>query len=75
MEITRDNTTASFGMTLSKEYGGTADVDKVVFVETIVPSSSAEAAGLHRGDVIVSVEGQRIDSLKQAAKLIKNKTK
>ena len=72
--ITRDHTTASFGMTLSKEYGG-SDIDKVVFVETIVPASPAEAAGLQRGDVIVSVEGQRIDSLKQAAKIIKNKTK
>jgi C-terminal processing protease CtpA/Prc len=74
VELTRENTTASFGMTLSKEYGG-SDIEKVVFVETIVSASPADVAGLHRGDVIVSVEGQRIDSLKQAAKLIKNKTK
>jgi len=62
-------------MTLSKEYGGSVEVDKVVFVETIIPNSPADLAGLQQGDVIVSVDGQRIDSLKQAAKIIKNKTR
>ncbi|EDO37885.1 predicted protein [Nematostella vectensis] len=74
VEVTRETSSISYGMTLIKEYGNT-EMDKFIMVDVITPKSPADLAGLHKGDVLIAVDGQKIESLKQAAKLIKNKAK
>ena len=74
LEIHRESSDSSFGLTLSKETDKN-DACKTIVIETIVPNSPASLAGFQKGDVLVSVNGQKIESLKQAAKFIKGKNR
>ena len=74
LEILRDRSDISFGLTLNKETDK-KDECKAIIIETIVPNSPACTAGLQKGDVLVAVNGQKIESLKQVAKLIKGKNR
>jgi C-terminal processing protease CtpA/Prc len=42
-----------------------------VLVENVVPQSPANAADVRRGDIVVAVDGKRITSMAQAARIIK----
>jgi len=42
-----------------------------VVVETVMPQSPASAADLRCGDIVVAVDGKRITSMAQAARIIK----
>ena len=42
-----------------------------VVVETVMPQSSASAADLRCGDIVVAVDGKRVTSMAQAARYIK----
>jgi S1-C subfamily serine protease len=42
-----------------------------VLVETVLPQSPASAADVRRGDIVVAVDGKRITSVAQAARIIK----
>ena len=44
-------------------------------IETIVTDSPAYLAGVMAKDVLVAIDGHKIESLKQAAKMIKNKSR
>lgn len=44
-------------------------------IETIVTDSPAHSVGVMAKDVLVAIDGHKIESLKQAAKMIKNKTR
>ena len=74
MEIIRENNVVSFGLTLNKEISED-ELGKLIVIETVVPDSPATLAGIQTKDVLVAVDGQKIESLKQAAKLIKSKTR
>jgi len=42
-----------------------------VLVETVLPQSPASAADVRHGDIVVAVDGKRISSMAQAARIIK----
>lgn len=42
-----------------------------VLVETVLPQSPASAADVRHGDIVVAVDGKRITSMAQAARIIK----
>jgi C-terminal processing protease CtpA/Prc len=42
-----------------------------VLVETVLPQSPASAADVRHGDIVVAVDGKRITSMSQAARIIK----
>lgn len=44
-------------------------------IETVVIDSPAYGAGIMAKDVLVAIDGKKIESLKQAAKLIKSKSR
>ena len=73
IEINRENTD-SFGLTLSKDISED-DLGKTIVIDTIVVDSPAFKAGVVAKDHLVAVDGQKIDSLKQAAKMIKSKAR
>lgn len=74
IEISRESNEISFGLTLSKEI--TEDeLGKTIVIETIVVDSPAYTAGVMAKDILVAVDGHKIESLKQAAKMIKNKSR
>ena len=73
VEISREQD-VPFGLTLTKnveedEFG------KIIMIETVAPDSPAARAGIQVHDILVAVDGQDVESLKQAAKLIKSKTR
>lgn len=74
LEIQREGPENSFGLTLSKETDK-KDACKTIFIETIIPNSPASIAGFQKGDVIASLNGQKVESLKHAAKLIKGRNR
>jgi S1-C subfamily serine protease len=45
--------------------------DEGVFVVEVIPGSGAEAAGVQQGDVIVSVDGEKIDSSERLGEIIR----
>ena len=51
------------------------ELGKTIVIETIVIDSPAYSAGVMAKDVLLAVDGHKIESLKQAAKMIKNKTR
>ena len=70
--ISRETNDISFGLTLSKEINEDDD-GKAIVIETIVIDSPAYSAGVMAKDILVAIDGHKIESLKQAAKMIKNK--
>ena len=44
-------------------------------IETVVIDSPAYSVGVMAKDVLVAIDGKKIESLKQAAKLIKSKSR
>ncbi len=54
--------------TIAKEKG--AKVGRGIYVESVVEKGAAEAAGLKKGDVIVKMEGQPLDSDAQMREII-----
>ena len=72
--ISRENSDISFGLTLSKEISED-DLGKAIVIETIVTDSPAYSAGVMAKDILVAIDGHKIESLKQAAKMIKNKSR
>ncbi|WP_138506050.1 Do family serine endopeptidase [Spirosoma lacussanchae] len=54
--------------TVAKEKG--VKVGRGIYVETVVEKGAAEAAGLKKGDVIVKMEGQPLDSDAQMREII-----
>lgn len=42
-----------------------------VLVDTVLPQSPASAADVRHGDIVVAVDGKRITSMAQAARIIK----
>ena len=74
IEISRENAEISFGLTLSKEINED-DLGKAIVIETIVTDSPAYSAGVMAKDILVAIDGHKIESLKQAAKMIKNKSR
>ena len=72
--ISRENSDISFGLTLSKEINED-DLGKAIVIETIVTDSPAYSAGVMARDILVAIDGHKIESLKQAAKMIKNKSR
>lgn len=51
------------------------ELGKTIVINTIVTDSPAYSAGVMAKDVLVAVDGHKIESLKQAAKMIKNKSR
>ena len=51
------------------------DLGKAIVIATIVIDSPAYSAGVMAKDMLVAVDGHKIESLKQAAKMIKNKSR
>jgi len=74
IEISRESNEISFGLTLSKEISED-ELGKIIVIETIVTDSPAHSVGVMAKDVLVAIDGHKIESLKQAAKMIKNKTR
>ncbi|KAJ7371987.1 PDZ domain-containing protein 8 [Desmophyllum pertusum] len=74
IDISRENNEISFGLTLSKEISED-ELGKTIVIETIVVDSPAYTAGVMAKDILVAVDGHKIESLKQAAKMIKNKSR
>ena len=74
IEISRESNEISFGLTLSKEISED-ELGKTIVIDTIVVDSPAYSAGVMAKDVLVAIDGQKIESLKQAAKMIKNKSR
>jgi len=74
VEISRESSDISFGLTLSKEMSED-DLGKAIVIATIVIDSPAYSAGVMAKDMLVAVDGHKIESLKQAAKMIKNKSR
>lgn len=72
--ISRENHGISFGLTLSQETSED-DLGKAIVIGTIVTDSPAYSAGVMAKDILVAVDGNKIESLKQAAKMIKNKSR
>ena len=54
--------------TVAKEKG--AKIGRGIYVESVVDKGAAEAAGLKKGDVIVKMEGQTLDSDAQMREII-----
>ncbi|WP_461100769.1 Do family serine endopeptidase [Spirosoma koreense] len=54
--------------TVAKEKG--AKIGRGIYVESVVEKGAAEAAGLKKGDVIVKMEGQTLDSDAQMREII-----
>ncbi|GAB3944809.1 trypsin-like peptidase domain-containing protein [Spirosoma harenae] len=54
--------------TVAKEKG--AKIGRGIYVESVVENGAAEAAGLKKGDVIVKMEGQPLDSDAQMREII-----
>lgn len=48
-------------------------VDDGAFVQLVVPDSAAESAGIERGDVIVSVDGEAVESTEDVQRLIRSR--
>ncbi|XP_071443358.1 PDZ domain-containing protein 8 [Hetaerina americana] len=44
----------------------------VVVIDSVVPGSPCALAGVHPGDALLSIDGKKITSLSQAARIIKN---
>lgn len=74
IEISRESNEISFGLTLSKEISED-DLGKAIIINTIVVGSPAYSAGVIAKDILIAIDGHRIESLKQAAKMIKNKSR
>ncbi|XP_022804079.1 PDZ domain-containing protein 8-like isoform X2 [Stylophora pistillata] len=74
IEISRENNDISFGLTLNKEISED-ELGKTIVINTIVTDSPAYNAGVMAKDILVAVDGKKIESLKQAAKMIKNKSR
>lgn len=74
IEISRESNDISFGLTLSKEISED-ELGKTIVIETIVVDSPAYTAGVMAKDILVAIDGHKIESLKQAAKMIKNKSR
>lgn len=74
IEISRESSEISFGLTLSKEISED-DLGKSIIINTIVVGSPAYSAGVIAKDILIAVDGHKIESLKQAAKMIKNKSR
>ncbi|KAM7436009.1 PDZ domain-containing protein 8 [Porites harrisoni] len=74
IEISRESNEISFGLTLSKEISED-DLGKAIIINTIVVGSPAYYAGVIAKDILIAIDGHKIESLKQAAKMIKNKSR
>ena len=74
IEISRESNEISFGLTLSKEISED-DLGKAIIINTIVVGSPAYFAGIIAKDILIAIDGHKIESLKQAAKMIKNKSR
>lgn len=74
IEISRESNEISFGLTLSKEISED-DLGKAIIINTIVVGSPAYSAGVIAKDILIAIDGHKIESLKQAAKMIKNKSR
>ena len=74
IEISRESNEISFGLTLSKEISED-DLGKAIIINTIVVGSPAYSAGIIAKDILIAIDGHKIESLKQAAKMIKNKSR
>lgn len=74
IEISRESNEISFGLTLNKEISED-ELGKTIVIDTIVVDSPAYSAGVMAKDVLVAIDGQKMESLKQAAKMIKNKSR
>lgn len=74
IEISRESSEISFGLTLSKEISED-DLGKSIIINTIVVGSPAYSAGVIAKDILIAIDGHKIESLKQAAKMIKNKSR
>lgn len=51
------------------------ELGKTIVIETVVIDSPAYSVGVMAKDVLVAIDGKKIESLKQAAKLIKSKSR
>lgn len=74
IEISRESNEISFGLSLSKEISED-DLGKAIIINTIVVGSPAYSAGVIAKDILIAIDGHKIESLKQAAKMIKNKSR
>lgn len=74
IEISRENNEVSFGLTLCNEISED-ELGKTIVIETVVIDSPAYSAGVMAKDVLVAIDGKKIESLKQAAKLMKSKSR
>lgn len=74
IEISRENNEVSFGLTLCNEISED-ELGKTIVIETVVIDSPAYSVGVMAKDVLVAIDGKKIESLKQAAKLIKSKSR
>ncbi|XP_044176573.1 PDZ domain-containing protein 8-like [Acropora millepora] len=71
--ISRETNDISFGLTLKEVNDG--EFGKAIVIQTIVTDSPAYCAGIIAKDIFLAIDGHKTDSLKQAAKMIKNKNK
>ncbi|XP_037914498.1 PDZ domain-containing protein 8 isoform X2 [Hermetia illucens] len=46
--------------------------DNIVSIEAVLPNTPALKAGLRRGDVLISIEGKRVNNINQVAKIVKS---
>ncbi|XP_077984594.1 PDZ domain-containing protein 8-like [Glandiceps talaboti] len=71
VEIQRGNKSLPIGTLFKQEVSAGEDVEELVVLETITPSSPASSTELKKGDVLVAIDGGKVTSVKTAAKLIK----
>ncbi|XP_015778528.1 PREDICTED: PDZ domain-containing protein 8-like [Acropora digitifera] len=71
--ISRETNDISFGLTLKEVNDG--EFGKTIVIQTIVTDSPAYCAGIVAKDIFLAIDGRKTDSLKQAAKMIKNKNR
>ena len=63
IEMSRESNEISFGLTLSKEISED-DLGKAIIINTIVVGSPAYSAGIIAQDILIAIDGHKIESLK-----------
>lgn len=60
------------GSDIDKDVSSLYEIPIGILVREVVPGSAADAAGIRQGDIIIGMENQKITSMDQLTKIIKN---
>ncbi|XP_070554395.1 PDZ domain-containing protein 8-like [Ptychodera flava] len=70
VEIQRSSQSQPLGTSFKQDIIG-EDTDELVILDSVTQNSPASSTDLKKGDVLVSIDGGKVTSVKQAAKLVK----